>query len=81
LDIKGSSPLHWACYLGCENAVNYLSNWKIDINKADLEGGLTPLHLGVISGNSRLVRKLLIKGANRDIKDKNGRTAFDLAKE
>jgi len=39
------------------------------------------LHLGVISGNSRLVRKLLIKGAKKDLKDKNGRTPSDLARE
>jgi len=51
------------------------------MDKPDQEGGLTPLHLGVISGNSRLVRKLLIKGANKNTKDKNGKTAFDLAKE
>jgi palmitoyltransferase len=45
--------------------VNYLTSWDIDINVADEEGGLTPLHLAVISGNSRVVRKLLIKGADK----------------
>jgi ankyrin repeat protein len=50
------------------------------INKADDEG-LTPLHLGVISGNSRVVRKLLIKGADRYIKSKEGKTASALATE
>lgn len=52
----------------CENAVNFLTNWTKEINLRDLEGGLTPLHLAVISGNSRVVRKLLIKGSNRNIK-------------
>lgn len=48
--------------------MNFLINWTQDMNQRDLEGGLTPLHLAVISGNSRVVRKLLIKGANRYIK-------------
>jgi ankyrin repeat protein len=50
LDLKGSSPLHWAAYLGCENSVNFLSSWDTHLNSPDIEGGLTPLHLAVISG-------------------------------
>ena len=70
MDYKGSSCLHWASYLGSENAVNFLVNWDININQPDFEGALTPLHLGVISGNSKLVRKLLIKGADKNQTDK-----------
>lgn len=51
----------------CENAINFLTNWTKELNETDAEGGLTPLHLAVISGNSRVVRKLLIKGADRTI--------------
>ena len=36
----------------------------------DHEGGLTPLHLAVLAGNSKVVRKLLINGANKYIKVK-----------
>lgn len=50
LDKKGSTPLHWAAYLGCENSVNYLTIKGADINLPDEEGKLTPLHLAVISG-------------------------------
>lgn len=32
-------------------------------------------------GNSRVVRKLLIKGADRFIRDKNNKTPMDLAKD
>ena len=53
----------------------------MDINIADEEGGLTPLHLAVISGNSRVVRKLLIKGADKNILDKSKKLPSDLAKE
>ena len=48
--------------------MNFLTNWTKELNERDSEGGLTPLHLAVISGNSRVVRKLLIKGADRRIK-------------
>lgn len=51
----------------------------MNINKPDQEGFLTPLHLGVISGNSKLVRKLLIKGADKKLKDKGGKTPITLA--
>lgn len=80
-DLKGSTPLHWASYLGCENAVNFLVSWKPKFDLKDEEGGLTPLHLAVISGNSRVVRKLLIKGSDRSIRDKNNKTPADLAKD
>lgn len=71
LDNKQSSPLHWACYFGflallgrCENAVNYLLAWKVNVNIHDGENKFTPLHLAVLSGNSKIVRKLLMRGAN-----------------
>ncbi len=35
----------------------------------------------MISGNSRVVRKLLIKGSDRLIKDNNGKYPIDVAKE
>jgi ankyrin repeat protein len=81
LDSKGSGAIHWAAYLGSENAVNFLVNWDISLNEKDLDGGYTPLHLGVISGNSRLVRKLLIKGADKNIFDKQGKKPIDIARD
>ena len=60
-DFKNGTPLHWASFLGCENAVNFLCAWNVPLDIQDNEG-LTPLHLAVISGNSRIVRVLLIKG-------------------
>ena len=61
--------------------MNYLTSWNVEMNIADEEGGLTPLHLAVISGNSKVVRKLLIKGADKNKKDKSGKLPADLAKE
>ena len=45
-----------------------------------MEQNLTPLHLAVLSGNSKIVRRLLIKGAKKDAKDKEGKLPVDLAK-
>lgn len=53
----------------------------MNINEKDLEGELTPLHLAVISGNTRVVRKLLIKGSDKTLVDKQGKTPAALAKE
>jgi len=94
VDDLGSTPLHWACYTGSETAVMYLLSWPQSLNAQDREG-LSPLHLAVMSGKNflndkylstynitertRIIKKLLQKGADKKIKDNKGRTAFDLA--
>jgi palmitoyltransferase len=80
VDEKGGSPLHWATYLGCEQATALLLAWGAEVNlqDADLQ---TPLHLGTLAGNTRIVRNLLLKGAERGIRDKDNHTAMDLARE
>ena len=71
-DLKGGTALHWAAFYGCEQAVNYLLAWnKLDINEQDNEG-LTPLHLGCMSGNSRVVKRLILKGAKKDLRNIKG---------
>jgi ankyrin repeat protein len=46
--------------------------------------GYTPLHLAVKSADylrsNRMVRILLIKGANRNLRDHRGRRPIDIAK-
>ena len=49
VDDMGSTPLHWACYTGSENAVIFLLSWNPLVNAQDREG-LTPLHLAIMSG-------------------------------
>lgn len=44
-----STPLHWACYMGAENVVDFLVANNVDINARDKDG-LTPLHLAVLTG-------------------------------
>ncbi|CAK79451.1 unnamed protein product (macronuclear) [Paramecium tetraurelia] len=81
IDNKGSSPLHWAAYSGSYNAVNFLISWNANLNLQDTDTSVTPLHLATMQANSRIVRKLLMKGADRSIKDSNGKTPLDLAIE
>jgi len=64
-----------------ENAAAYLASWGSDLNMRDTESGFTPLHFAASSGSSRVVRKLLLKGADRHVKDNEGKTAKDLAEE
>ena len=53
-------------------------NHPTDVQDHD---GLTPLHLGTMAGNIRIVRYLLMKGAQRTMEDMKGRTAIDTAIE
>ncbi|CAK59282.1 unnamed protein product (macronuclear) [Paramecium tetraurelia] len=78
-DSKGGTALHWAAYYGCELAVNYILSFTdqlLDVRDAE---GLTALHLATMSGNNRIVKKLLLSGANRSIKNNEGQTAADIA--
>jgi ankyrin repeat protein len=34
-DEKGSTPLHWACFIGQEVTVNFLLCWNASINEVD----------------------------------------------
>ena len=49
-DLNGSTPLHWASFVGSDNILNFLLSWNIDINVQE-NMGYTPLHLAVMSGN------------------------------
>ena len=66
VDENGSTPLHWACYYGAEESVNYLLSLKVDIDAQDKEK-FTPLHLAVSNNSINIVRLLLQKGANKNI--------------
>lgn len=80
-DNRESTPLHWACYSMSEIALNYLLTMNPDLDAAD-QKGFTPLHLAVKSvaqlKSTRPVRALLLKGANRQATDLEGKTAVDM---
>eukprot|EP00354_Favella_ehrenbergii_P011337 CAMPEP_0170456526 /NCGR_PEP_ID=MMETSP0123-20130129/4129_1 /TAXON_ID=182087 /ORGANISM="Favella ehrenbergii, Strain Fehren 1" /LENGTH=187 /DNA_ID=CAMNT_0010720029 /DNA_START=892 /DNA_END=1454 /DNA_ORIENTATION=- len=80
-DKRGSTPLHWACYSHSEIALSYLLAWGPSLNTQD-QDGYTPLHLAVKSvdqvESTRPVRFLLIKGAEKNIRDNQGQSPADL---
>lgn len=80
-DNRQSTPLHWACYSKSEVALNYLLSMNPDLNAKD-QKGFTPLHLAVKSvealKSTRPVRALLLKGADRNAVDIDGKTAADV---
>jgi palmitoyltransferase len=60
--------------------VAYILSETIDnINLRDNDGN-TPLTVAVSYGNTRVVRKLLMKGADRYIKNSQDKIALDIAK-
>lgn len=68
-DFNDITPLHWASSNGSEEAVAYLLTIDgIELNKKDKEGQ-TPLVLATSYGNTKIVRRLLMKGASRLIKN------------
>lgn len=74
-------PLHLSAYEGEEVMSNIIIAWNKEIvNKQD-KNGQTALHLATFAKNYRTVRHLLINGAHRRIKDKEGKTPLDYAKE
>lgn len=84
--------MHWACYTANDIAIYYLNSWSCNVNLQD-KNGYTPLHMVVFASESfdedhadkairyRAVRELLIKGAERDIRDNLGKRAYDYACE
>ena len=80
VDENGSTPLHWACYSGAEESVNFLLNLDANIDAQDKEK-LTPLHLAVLGGREKIVLKLLQKNANKNLKNIRGELPIDLARK
>ncbi len=72
--------MHWAAYSCAEISANYLLAWSPNLNLTD-ELGQTALHTAVKRINDaesvRGLRFLLLKGAKKDVRDSNGRTASD----
>lgn len=83
-DSKDSSALHWAAYLNKEVALTYLLAWGANVNAQDAEKN-TPLHLAVLTSEkvqeTRWVKILLLKGAQRNLANNRGETPRDLVKD
>lgn len=80
VDNDNTNALQWACYTGAENSFIYLLSFQMDLNSQNTEG-LTALHLATLSESSKIVKKLVQRGADVNMKDIKGRTPYDLALE
>ena len=77
-DENGSTPLHWACYSGAYEVVNYLLKLKADINARDKEN-ITPLFLAAANNKENIVRLLLMHGVDTNIKNNKNELPIDIA--
>ena len=84
-DYQGNNSIHWASSNCAKIALGILL-FYIDDNDKDLINtrnncGQTALHLTILTNESlTIIKKLIKKGINPDIKDNNGVTAYDIAK-
>lgn len=80
--VFGKLTLHTACYYENEEAVEILLKAASDlVNERSGTDGWTPLEDATLKSNTRIVKLLLLYGANPLIKDNNGGTALDMATE
>ncbi len=76
-DIYGRTPLHLAAQASSPAVVRALVRAKAKINAGDTRGEWTPFHLAAWYGKNLAVAKALFEmGADKQVKDKFGRTPF-----
>ena len=80
-DQLNSSALHWAAYTNSEEVVAFmLAQPSLScLDQRDNEGN-TALMISVLYGNTRVVRRLLIKGADRYLANNENKTPMTVAK-
>lgn len=78
LDHIGWTPLHYACSRGQLDVAQFLIANGAMVDSLNL-GGTTPLMMAVQSGNEYLVKLLLDKGANLQLRNGLGLSAIDIA--
>ena len=75
----GITPLHCACIKGSKNAIDLLLDLGANINAVDNDGN-NCLHYAVNSNNPTIVKKLLVRGADKTLRNNNDQLPLDLAK-
>ncbi len=78
VDHIGWTPLHYACTKGHLDVAQFLIANGAMVDSRSLNG-TTPLMMAVQSGNEQLVKLLLDKGADLELKNQLGLTAIDIA--
>ena len=74
------NAMHFAAISGMDNSIIYLLNMGLNPNLQDINGN-TPLHYAVKYGQSRIIKKLLHNGADKNILNKNKVSPSMLARE
>ena len=78
LDHISWTPLHYACAKGHLDVAQFLIANGATVDSMSL-GNTTPLMMAVQSGNEQLVKLLLDKGADLQLRNAQGLTAIDIA--
>jgi ankyrin repeat protein len=76
---RDMTPLFIASILGEADIIEALLDGGAKINAATPDNGSTALHGAAITGKEEAAKRLLERGANKDKRDKAGRTALDIA--
>jgi hypothetical protein len=80
-DNNGATALHCTAYNGNPVIVRLLLNQGINIDPRESIWKWTPLHLASRQGHRYVARLLLAYGADKEAKDKKGKTPSDYAKD
>ena len=74
----GWTPLHYACTKGNLEVAQFLITNGAIVDSPSL-GNTTPLMMAIQSGNEQLIKLLLDKGADIQLRNGNGLSAIDIA--
>jgi len=80
-DTAGNTPLHWAANGGHIECVEALLDNHLVLLDSTNRLGDTCLHGAAWKNHAQVVKLLLERGAKASMKNKEGKTAFDLAKD
>ena len=81
VDWAGFTALQCAAMLNQTDVIHKLLQRGADVNKRDRYHGQTALHCSALNNITDTIRLLLENGASTTIKDNEGRTPIDLARE
>jgi ankyrin repeat protein len=76
----GNTALNWASAAGHKDVVDALFAEGAEVNTVN-DVGDTPLHQAVWRGHKDVVQALLQRGADSQVKNKDGKMAYDLARD